>query len=69
MREVWFEYDEVCLDFTTSQSGGEGKGNKNNGYRTDRQTYLIVNTGRTLGIDIKHPIQLVFIWIRIKPNL
>ena len=35
MREVWFNYYEICLHVTTFQIGDEGKGNTRTGDMTE----------------------------------
>ena len=49
---------------TTSQSGGEGKGNTQTDVSIDRQKNLIVQTRTPTGIETTHPIGLVFSWRR-----
>ena len=66
MTEVWLNYDEVHLKFTTPKSGGEGKSDTRKYYGTDIQTNLILQTGRPSRIDTTHPIIFEFSWIIIQ---
>ena len=66
MHEVWFNYDEILLYVTTSQSWGEGKVDTRTDGERYRNTYLIEHTVRPLGIYITNSIGLVFSWIIIQ---
>ena len=69
MPEVWLNYDEVCLNVATSQSGDECKSDTCAYGGTDIQMKIIWHIGRPYRIDTTHPIILVFSWIIIQSEL
>ena len=64
MCRVWFNYCEVRLNVTTSQSVSEEQGNTRTEDRIDRQKNIIGQSGRTSGIETPHPTGLRFSRIR-----
>ena len=61
-----FGWDMINYAFyvTTSKRGGEGQGDTQKEVRTERQTYIIVKTGRSTGIETTHLTRLGFSWRR-----
>ena len=57
---------KYTFHLTTTQIGDEGQVNTYIDIKTDIHMNLIGHTGRTTGIETKHPIGLGFIWRRIQ---